>query len=45
LMAGKDQVVAGMFKTKVQSVLAEVTPETVKAEMHRSLSEPGSANK
>jgi short-subunit dehydrogenase len=44
LMEGKDQVVAGMFKTKVQSVLAEVTPETVKAEMHRSMSEPGSAN-
>jgi short-subunit dehydrogenase len=45
LMAGEDQVVAGMFKTKVQSVMAEVTPETVKAEMHRSLSEPGSADK
>jgi short-subunit dehydrogenase len=44
LMEGKDQVVAGMFKTKVQSVLAEVTPETVKAEMHRKLSEPGSAD-
>lgn len=42
LMAGKDQVVAGTFKTKVQSVLAEVTPETVKAEMHRKMSEPGS---
>jgi short-subunit dehydrogenase len=45
LMKGKDQVAAGMFKTKVQSVLAEVTPETVKAEMHRSMSEPGSAEK
>jgi short-subunit dehydrogenase len=45
LMAGKDQVVAGMFKTKVQSVLAEVTPETMKAEMHRKMSEPGSADK
>lgn len=45
LMAGDDQVVAGMFKTKVQSVLAEVTPETMKAEMHRKMSEPGSADK
>jgi short-subunit dehydrogenase len=45
LMVGKDQVVAGMFKTKVQSVLAEVTPETMKAEMHRKMSEPGSADK
>jgi NADP-dependent 3-hydroxy acid dehydrogenase YdfG len=44
-LTGKDQVVAGMFKTKVQSVLAEVTPETMKAEMHRKMSEPGSADK
>lgn len=45
LMGGDDQVVAGTFKTKVQSVLAEVTPEKAKAAIHRSMSEPGSANK
>jgi short-subunit dehydrogenase len=45
LMEGEYQVVAGMFKTKAQSVFAEITPETVKAEVHRSMSEPGSANK
>jgi short-subunit dehydrogenase len=43
LMKGKDHVVAGSFKNKVQSAMAQVTPETVAAEMHRKLSEPGSA--
>ena len=43
LMKGKDHVVAGSFKNKVQSTLAQVTPEPALAEMHRKLSEPGSA--
>jgi len=45
LMAGKDHVVAGSFKNRVQSTLAQVTPDTIKAEQHRKLSEPGSASK
>ena len=45
LMAGKDHVVAGSFKNKVQAVMSNVTPDTVTAEMHRKLSEPGSASK
>jgi short-subunit dehydrogenase len=45
LMAGKDHVVAGAFKNKVQSTMAQVTPDKVTAEMHRKLSEPGSASK
>ena len=45
LMAGKDHVVAGSFKNKVQSVLAQVTPETAKAEAHRKLAEPGSGTR
>ena len=45
LMAGKDHVVAGSFKNKVQSTMAQVTPDKVTAEMHRKLSEPGSARK
>jgi len=44
LMAGKDHVVAGSFKNKVQSTMAQVTPDKVTAEMHRKLSEPGSAS-
>jgi short-subunit dehydrogenase len=43
LMAGKDKVVAGSFKNVVQSKMAHVTPDTMTAEMHRKLSEPGSA--
>jgi len=45
MMAGKDHVVAGTLGTKVQGVLAEVVPERTKAQMHRGLSEPGSAEK
>ena len=42
LMKGKDHVVAGSLKNKVQSTLAQVTPEPALAELHRKLSEPGS---
>jgi short-subunit dehydrogenase len=43
MMAGKDHVVAGSFKNKVQSTIAQILPETTKAEMHRRVGEPGSA--
>ncbi len=42
LMKGKDHVVAGSLKNRVMAGTAKVTPETVKAQMHRALSEPGS---
>jgi len=45
LMAGKDHVVAGSFKNKVQSVAGHALPDPVVADMHRKLSEPGSANR
>ena len=44
LMAGKDHVIAGSWMNKVQGVLGKVIPDTAKAEMHRKLSEPGSAH-
>jgi len=44
LMAGKDHVVSAMLKEKAMVVAGQVTPETMKAEQHRKLSEPGSAN-
>jgi short-subunit dehydrogenase len=44
LMAGKDHVVAGAMKNKVQSTMSKVMPETTGAEMHRKQAEPGSAN-
>jgi short-subunit dehydrogenase len=43
MMDGKDHVVAG-FRNKVQSAIAQVLPETTKAEIHRRVGEPGSAS-
>lgn len=45
LMEGKDHIVAGSLKNKVQATLAHVLPDTVTAEMHRKQSEPGSAER
>ncbi len=45
LMAGKDHVVAGSIKNKMETVAGHVIPDTTKAEIHRSMSEPGSAKK
>lgn len=45
LMAGKDHLVAGSFKNKVQAAAGHVLPDPAVAEMHRKQSEPGSANK
>lgn len=45
LMAGKDHVVAGSFKNKLQALAGHILPDTVMAEMHRKQSEPGSAEK
>lgn len=43
LMGGKASVFAG-WKTKVQGVLANVTPGSVLAEQHRKMAEPGSVD-
>jgi short-subunit dehydrogenase len=45
MMDGKDHVVAGSFKNKVQATVSHVLPDTVTAEMHRKQTEPGSAQK
>lgn len=45
LMAGKDKVIAGSLKTKVQDVVSELIPPTASSEMHRKMSEPGSGGK
>jgi len=42
LMAGKDDVIAGSLTTKLQGAMAKVLPETLNAEQHRKLAEPGS---
>lgn len=42
LMAGKEKVVAGSLKNKLQTAVAGVVPDSTKAEMHRRMAEPGS---
>jgi short-subunit dehydrogenase len=43
LMKGKDHIVAGSPKNKLMAAAAKVLPEAVKAQLHRKMSEPGSA--
>jgi len=43
MMGGKASIFSG-WKTKLQGVLANVTPGSVLAEQHRKMAEPGSAN-
>jgi short-subunit dehydrogenase len=45
LMAGKDKIIAGSLKTKVQGHAAEILPDALVAEQHRKMAEPGSAVK
>jgi short-subunit dehydrogenase len=42
LVAGKERVVAGSLKNKVQVAAGRVIPDKVKAELHRKMAEPGS---
>jgi short-subunit dehydrogenase len=45
LMAGEERVVAGSLMNKVQaSVAGRLLPDSAKAEMHRKMAEPGSAD-
>ncbi|HEX4623443.1 MAG TPA: hypothetical protein VH231_03240 [Solirubrobacteraceae bacterium] len=43
LMAGKERVVSASLQTKLQGRGSRVLPDSVKAEMHRWMAEPGSA--
>ena len=42
LMAGKERVVAGSMKNRVQAAASRLLPDRVKAELHRKMAEPGS---
>ena len=44
LMAGKDRVVGGGLKTKVQEAAGKAMPDKLKAAMHRRMAEPGSGD-
>jgi hypothetical protein len=41
---GNDHVVAG-WKNKVQAVMANVIPDSVLAEQHRRMAQPGTAHR
>ena len=43
LMAGEAKVGGGSFMNKVQIAAGSVVPDKVKAQMHRNMAEPGSA--
>jgi short-subunit dehydrogenase len=42
MMAGKDKVIAGSFKSRLMARTAQVLPDPATARLHRHLSEPGS---
>ena len=42
-MAGKDHIVAGSFKNKLQAMAGHLLPDAAMADIHRKESEPGSA--
>jgi len=44
LMAGKNRAVGGGLKTKVQELGAKITPDALKAQLHRKMAEPGSGS-
>jgi uncharacterized protein len=45
LMGGKERVVSASLKTKLQARASRVLPDSAKAEMHRKMAEPGSADR
>ncbi|MFF5701468.1 hypothetical protein ACFY7H_02990 [Streptomyces sp. NPDC012794] len=42
MMAGEDKVVAGTWKTKAQGLANRVLPDSLKAQVHRGMTEPRS---
>jgi short-subunit dehydrogenase len=44
LMKGKEKVVAGSAKTKVQGAASKIMPDSAKAKMHSKMAEPGSGD-
>jgi short-subunit dehydrogenase len=44
LMAGKDSVIVGSLKTRVQNAVNDLVPEQIKAGRHAKMTKPGSAS-
>ena len=45
LFSGKDKLVAGSAKTKMQGLANKVLPDSAKAQAHRKMAEPGSGDR
>jgi short-subunit dehydrogenase len=45
MMAGKERVIASSVSTKAQGRFSRLMPDSVKAEMHRRMAEPGSGKR
>ena len=45
LMAGKDHIIAGSFKNKLQAAAGQTLPEPMVAKAHAGMSAPGSGKK
>ncbi len=45
LMAGDERVVAGSLKNRLQVGVGKLMPDSAKAQMHRKMAEPGSADR
>ena len=45
LMSGKDHVVAGSFKNKLQAAAGYALPDPLVARAHAGMAQPGSARK
>ena len=43
LLAGKERATASSLRTRLEAVVSRLVPDAVKAELHRRMSEPGSA--
>jgi short-subunit dehydrogenase len=43
MMSGEERVLAGSLKSKIQGKASRLMPDSVKADMHREMAEPGSA--
>lgn len=44
-MAGKDHVITGAWKNKLQAAAGYTLPDPLVAKAHAAMAEPGSANK
>jgi hypothetical protein len=45
MMAGKERVVSASLSTKLQGRGSRFLPDSAKAELHRRMAEPGSADR